>query len=75
MYPDAEPEAKVVYKEPLFVNKDHFLGRVFIREAAMEENTSSECIRTIVATCRCKILQLYEYQANDCGLRREMRMI
>ena len=39
---------------------------VFIPEAPMEENTSSECICTVAATCGCDILQLYEYEASEC---------
>ena len=31
----------------------------------MEDNTASEYIRTVVATYGCKILQLYEYEANE----------
>ena len=31
----------------------------------MEDNTASECIRAVAATCGCKILQLYEYDVND----------
>ena len=30
----------------------------------MEDNTASECVRTVAATYGCKILQLYEYNAN-----------
>ena len=33
----------------------------------MEDNTASECIRTVAATYGCKILQLYEYDANVYG--------
>ena len=33
----------------------------------MEDNTASECIRTVAATYACKILQLYEYDANGYG--------
>ena len=29
----------------------------------MEDNTASECVRTVAATYGCKILQLYEYNA------------
>ena len=29
----------------------------------MEDNTASECVRTVAATYGCKILQLYEYDA------------
>ena len=58
----AESEAKVVYKEPIFV--DQFLI-LFIREARKEDNTTSECVRTVGATYVCKILQLYKYVANE----------
>ena len=64
MYPTAESEAKVVYKESLFVYEHLFFMTVFIREAPIEESTTLECIRTIAATYRCKILQLYECGAN-----------
>ena len=40
---------------------------VFIRRALVEDNTASECIRTVVATYGCKILQPYEYDANVYG--------
>ena len=30
----------------------------------MQDNTASECIRTVAAKYGCKILQLYEYDAN-----------
>ena len=40
---------------------------VFIRRAQVEDKTASECIRTIAATYGCKILQLYEYDANVYG--------
>ena len=33
----------------------------------MEDNTAPECIRTVAATCGCKILQLYEYEVNEHG--------
>ena len=36
----------------------------------MEDNTTSECIRTVAATYDCKILQLYEYDANVYGTMR-----
>ena len=38
---------------------------VFIREAPVEENTVSECIRIVAGTYGCKHLQLYEYQVNE----------
>ena len=63
MQPVAESEAKVVYKEPPFVDEHHFVVTAFIREAPIEENTSSEYIRTVAATCGCNIL-MYEYEAN-----------
>ena len=64
MYPAAESEAKMVYKEPLFVDEHQFFMTVFIREAPIEENIGSECILTVAATYGCKLLQLYEYEAN-----------
>ena len=33
----------------------------------MEDITASECIRTVAITHGCKILQLYEYDANVYG--------
>ena len=38
-----------------------------IGRAPVEDNTASECIRTVAATYGCKILQLYEYGANVYG--------
>ena len=64
MCPAAESDAKVVYKEPLFFDEHKLFMTVFIREAPIEENTASECIRTVAAKYGCKILQLYEYEAN-----------
>ena len=49
-----------------FVIDDYFLT-VFIRRAPMKHNTASECIRTVAATYGCKILQLYECDANVYG--------
>ena len=40
---------------------------VFIRRASVEDNTASQCIRTVDATYGCKILQLYEYDAKVYG--------
>ena len=40
---------------------------VLIRRAPVEDNTVSECIRTVATTYGCKILQLYEYDANMYG--------
>ena len=33
----------------------------------MEDNTASECIRTVAVKYGCKILQLYECKANEDG--------
>ena len=66
MYSAVKSEAKVVYKVPLFVDEEDYFMTVFVQEAPIEENTSSECIRTVAATCGCKILQLDEYEVNEC---------
>ena len=50
-----------------FVVNDYFFMTVFIRRAPVEENTASECIRAVAATYGCKIVQLYEYDANVYG--------
>ena len=50
-----------------FVTDDYFFMTVFIRRAPVEDNTASECIRTVAATYGCKILQPYEYDANVYG--------
>ena len=39
----------------------------------MEDDTASECIRTIAATYGCKILELYEYEANEYGFEAECK--
>ena len=46
-----------------FVIDDYFFMTVFIRRVPVEDNTSSECIRTVAAMWVVKILQLYEYDA------------
>ena len=46
-----------------FVIYDYFMI-VFIRRTPEEDDTASECIRTVAATCGCKILQLCEYDVN-----------
>ena len=43
-----------------FVTDDYFFLTVLIRRATVEDNTASECIRTVTETYGCKILQLYE---------------
>ena len=53
MYPFTESEAKVTYEEPLFVIDDYFFMTVFIRGARVEDNISSECVGTVVATYGC----------------------
>ena len=50
-----------------FVIDDYFFMTVFIRRALVEGNTASEFIGTAAATYGCKILQLYEYDANGYG--------
>ena len=65
MYPACESQAKVVYKETLFVDEHYFFMAVFIREAPIKGNTASECIRTVAATYGCKILQLCEYGEDE----------
>ena len=50
-----------------FVTDDYFFMTVFIRGAPVEDNTESECVRTVAATYGCIILQLYEYNANVYG--------
>ena len=50
-----------------FVTDDYFFMTVFIRGAQVEDNTASECVRTVAATYGCKILQLYEHNANVYG--------
>ena len=44
-----------------------FFMTVFIRGALVEDNTASECVRTVAATYGCKILQLYGHNANVYG--------
>ena len=39
----------------------------------MEDDTASECIRTVAATYGCKILQLYEYDASVLTCTNTMR--
>ena len=43
---------------------DDFFFTFFIGRASVEDTAASECIRTVGATHGCKILQLYEYDAN-----------
>ena len=50
-----------------FVIDDYFFMTIFIRRAPVEDHTASECIRIAAATHGCKILQLYEYDANVYG--------
>ena len=51
------------------VSRNHLLlttifMTVFIRGAPVEDNNASECVRILATTYGCKILQLYEYNAN-----------
>ena len=64
MYRADESEAKVAHKEPLFIIGDYFYDH-FHKRALVEDNTASDCIRIVAATYSCKILQLYEYEANE----------
>ena len=66
MSPLSEPEGKVVSKEPDYLLLTIIFMTVLIRGALVEDNTATECIRTVAATYGCKILilQLYEYEAN-----------
>ena len=47
-----------------FAIDDYFSGLFFIKRPPVDDNTSLECIRSVAATYGCKILQLYEYDAN-----------
>ena len=47
-----------------FVIDDYIIMTVFITREPVEDNTVSEYIRTVATTYVCKILQLYEYDAN-----------
>ena len=42
-----------------------------IRGVPVEDNTASECIRTVTATYCCKILQLHEYEKNESEAKNE----
>ena len=79
MYLAAESEAKVPYKELLFVIHDNISMTVFIREVLVKDKTASEFICTVAATYGCKILQLYGYEANEYDypgrLRSKVRMV
>ena len=47
---------------------------VFIREAPIEENIVSECIRTVAATYGCKMLQLQGAPKKyGCLIKRDMQ--
>ena len=63
----AESEAKEVYKEaPFVIYGQLFFITVFISGALVENNTASECIRTVAATMVVKFYN-YEYKANEYG--------
>ena len=63
MYPATESGRS---KNGPFVIDEYFLT-VLIKRAPVKDNTTSECIRTVAATFGCKILQLYEADANVYG--------
>ena len=44
-----------------------FFVTVSITGAPVEDNTASDGVRTVATICGCKILQLYEYEANEYG--------
>ena len=50
-----------------FVIDNYFSMTDFVRRAPVEDNTTSECIRTLAAKYGCKILQPYQYDANVYG--------
>ena len=47
---------------------------VFIKRAQVEDNAAMECIRTIAAKYGCKILALYEYEANEYGYEAKCKL-
>ena len=61
------PPAPTCDKYCLVPDKHRLLMNAFIREAPIEENTSSECIVTVAAMYGCEILRLCEYDANVYG--------
>ena len=61
-------EAKTVYEEPSFVIDDFSLSLFSLEEHRWMINyTVSEWIGTVAAKYGCKILQQYEYEANEYG--------
>ena len=67
MYAAAESEAQVAYQGTLLVDKHQYFINVFIPEAPIEENTTSEYIRPVATMYSCTILQL--------RIRSELRII
>ena len=60
----------MVYKEqPFVIDVQSSYIIVFIRGGPVEGDTASECIRNVAATYDCKILQLYENEANEHGYK------
>ena len=64
MYLSGASELTVVYKKSYLLTSIEFFMNVFIREASIDKNIASECIRTIATTYGCKILQLCEHDTN-----------
>ena len=78
LFPDVPVLVRVVkadshVSESGQANVDHmslmiiFFMAVFIRRAPLEDNTESECIRTVAATYGYRIVQLYECDAYVYG--------
>ena len=64
MYPATESGRR---ESGPFVIDEYFFMTVLIRRAPVKDNTTSECVRTVAGTYGCKILQLYEGDANVYG--------
>ena len=65
MYPATE--SGQTESGPFVIDDRLFSMTVFIRRATVQDNTTSECVPTVAVTYGCKILQLYEYDANVYG--------
>ena len=61
------PATKSGRSESVQLVIEDYILTVFIRRPLVDDNTASECIRTVAATYGCKTLQLYEYDANVYG--------
>ena len=61
----------MVYKKTPFVDENYFVYDCFIRDAPIEKNNLSECIRTVSATCDSKCLQPYKYELKQMSADRK----